>query len=203
MTTFLLVRHAEAAVPPDTIAGRQPGVPLSARGRAQAAHLARRLAELSLHAIYTSSVDRAMQTAEPVAAAHGLPLRVCEGLQEVDYGDWTGMQMADLAGDPVWQAWNSHRSVTTIPHGESIVAVQQRVAAAMTRLRDAHPEQNVVLVSHADVIRTAVAHYLGVPLDLSLRIEVTKASVTVVVDSGDGVAVRTVNSCDGLLDCLL
>jgi probable phosphoglycerate mutase len=194
MTTFVLVRHAESIAARGAIAGRTPGLHLTADGVADAARLVDRLSTLALDAVYSSPTQRALETAQPLARGRGLLLRIDEALEEVDYGYWTGKSFDDLADDDQWRAWNAHPGDMTAPNGESIVDVQRRVVTAMRRVCGDHPDGTAVLVTHGDVIRAAVAHYLGMPLDLSRRIEITKTSATVIVDTGADVVVRAVNT---------
>ena len=198
VTNFLLIRHAVHALGGDTIAGRMPGVHLSADGVTQAACLAERLAHVRVDAIYCSPLERTRETAAPLADRCAVPVQVRDGLQEIDYGDWTGRRLEELAGDERWTQWNRHRSGARVPNGESMVEVQLRIIAETERLRELHPQENVALVSHGDVIKAAVAHFLGVPLDLFQRIEISPASITVVQVAELGPWVLGVNNTTAL-----
>lgn len=193
MTTILLVRHGAHALGGETIAGRMAGVHLSELGRQQAAALADRLARLPIGAIYSSPVDRARETAGPLAERLGLPVEVHETLSEIDFGDWTGRRLDELRLLAQFQEWNQFRSGTRVPNGESMVEVQARMVAEMTRLRERHPDGLVACFGHGDPIKAAIAHWLGVPLDLLLRIEISLASVSVVVLGHRGPWVLAVN----------
>jgi probable phosphoglycerate mutase len=179
LTTFLLLRHAAHDLVENTLAGRMPGVHLSAQGRQQAETLAARLGSLPLAAVYSSPLARARQTAQPVAARCGLTVQVSEDFGEIDFGAWTGKRFADLADDPRWQFWNSFRSGAGLPNGGLMVLVQARVVAALHTLCRQHPDQLVAVVSHSDVLKAAIAHYLGMPLDLFQRLEISPASVSI------------------------
>jgi probable phosphoglycerate mutase len=134
-----------------------------------------------------------------VAARLGEEVRPCEALAEVDFGDWAGRRVDDLrAGDPRWRWWNEFRSGTPAPGGETAVEVQARVVGEVLRLRSVHPETVVALVSHADVIRAALAWALGVPLDLARRLEVGLASASVVAIGDGGPWVLGVNLVEGV-----
>ncbi len=194
MTTFLLIRHAAHSLGGQTIAGRTPGVSLSPDGQAQAARLAERVSHLPIKAIYCSPIDRVRQTAQPVADRLGLPVRVNDTLAEIDYGEWTGRTLDELRPLPHWQRWNSFRSGTRVPGGESMLDIQSRVVAEMLRLRDHHPGECVAVFSHGDVIKAAVAYFLGVPLDLFMRIEIGLASISVVAVAEYGPWVLCVNN---------
>jgi probable phosphomutase (TIGR03848 family) len=181
MTTLVLIRHATNDwVRKGLLAGWTPGVHLNEEGRAQAQALGQRLADSELDAIYSSPLERAMETAEAVAAPHGLEVRVHEGIGEVRYGEWNGRPLRELAKKPLWRSVQLYPSGTRFPDGETIGEMQARVVAALDEIRAEHRRGVVAAVAHADVIKAAVAFYVGVPLDLFQRIVVSPASVTVV-----------------------
>jgi probable phosphoglycerate mutase len=192
-TTLLLIRHGQTDWIAKGIAGRLPDVHLNAEGRDQAARLAGRCAPLPLAAIYSSPMERALETAAPVADAVGLEVRPCPEAVELDFGEWVGHSIPGLGSDPRWRAFNSYRSFSGAPGGELMPQVQTRIVQAMARIRAAHPGEAVALVSHGDVIRAAVAYCLGVPLDLFLRIEIRPASVSSVRFSDESLLVLGVN----------
>jgi probable phosphoglycerate mutase len=147
-------------------------------GRLQAAALAARLAAHPLEAVFASPLERAMETAAFVAGPHGLPVGVLEGVGELRCGSWEGRELADLRTDELWPLIQQYPSGTRLPGGESLTDVQARAVAALDELRAAG-WNCVAVVSHADVIRAAVAHYVGAPLDLCRRLSVAPASLTV------------------------
>lgn len=198
MTTFLLIRHAEHALGGQTIAGRAPDVHLSEKGQRDAEALAQTLAPLPIRAVYCSPLERTRQSAAPLAALLDLPVQMCESLLELEYGEWTGQTFDVLQACERWQLWNSFRSATRIPGGESMLEVQARVVAQLNELRASHRDECVALFSHGDVIRAALAYFLGVPLDLFLRIEISLASVSVVTVSDDNFWVVCVNRTNDL-----
>lgn len=200
MTTFLLIRHAAHTLAEGTLAGHLPGVGLSAAGEAQAARLADRLATLPIAAIYAGPLTRTQQTAAVLAARCGLPVLPVEGLTEIDFGTWTGKRFDDLAADPAWAAWNSFRSSAPTPSGELMVGVQARAVAALQAIARLHPDQTVVVVSHADVIKAVIAHYLGIPLDLFHRIAIDLASISVLALHPWGAQVIRLNDTGELPD---
>lgn len=179
MTTFYLIRHAQRETPDDMLSARQPGVQLSERGGAQAAQLAQRLAREGIQRIFSSPMERAQATAAPVAKACGLQVEVSDALNEVDFGEWTGKSVAELAALPRWRAFNRLRSATSLPGGELYSAVQARMVGEIVRLRDAYPDGRIALISHGDPLRVAVAYFAGMPLDCFDRIEISVASITV------------------------
>jgi probable phosphomutase (TIGR03848 family) len=194
MTTFLLIRHAAHLLGPDTIAGRTPDVHLSPLGRDQAAALGARLGPLPIRAIYCSPIDRARETAEPLAAKLGLPVQISEAITEIDFGEWSGAHLDQLRPLQLWRRWNEYRSGTRIPGGELMIQTQARIVAEMERLRARHPDECIALVSHGDVIKAAVAHCLGVHLDLFRRIEISLASMSVIKVGDLGPWVLCVNN---------
>jgi probable phosphoglycerate mutase len=180
MTTFLLVRHATNDAIGKRVVCWLPGVHLNDAGRAQAARLVDRLAGWRIDAIHSSPLERARETAAPLAAARGLDVQVDDALGEFRYGEWTGRSLDELRQIPEWRRYHAFRSSVRIPGGELLLEVQARMIDALERLRASHPEATIAIFSHAESIRVALAHYLGVPLDLSLRLVVDPASVSVV-----------------------
>lgn len=178
-STLLLIRHAACDHVGRRLAGRAPGVHLNQEGRRQADALAAALAALRVEAVYSGPLERARETAAALGRHLGLPVGVASGLDELDYGDWTGRSLEALSDDPVWQAYNARRGSTRIPGGESMGEVVARGAAELERIRRAHPDGMVVAVSHGDVIRGLLLHALGAPLDRIHRLEVAPASVSV------------------------
>lgn len=179
MTTLHLVRHAAHGQLGHALTGRTPGVHLSAEGRTQAALLADRFAKLPVAAVLSSPMERAQETAAPVAARLGLPVRTEPGLDEIDFGAWNGAAFDALEGSAEWLAWNRFRSFAPAPGGESMAAAQVRALGAVARLHRAYPDAELVAVSHCDVIKAVLAHFLGTPLDLFHRIEIGPASRSV------------------------
>jgi probable phosphoglycerate mutase len=191
-TTFLLCRHGAHLLGHGKIAGRT-GVHLSPEGQGQVAELAGRIEHLPIRAIYASPVLRAQESARPLAERLGLEIRTSEALAEVDFGEWTGRTLDELRPQDRWKQWNAFRSGAGIPGGERMLQIQARVVGEMLRLRQEHPEEVVALFSHGDVIRAAVAYWLGVPIDLFLRMEIGLASVSVVAIGDYGPWVLCVN----------
>jgi len=192
-TTLHLVRHAAHGLLGRILAGRMPGVPLSAEGLAQAAALADALAARPVRAVLSSPLQRAQEMAAPIAARHGLPVLTDAGLDEIDFGAWMGKTFDALAADPAWDAWNRCRSLAPTPGGETMAAAQARALAAVARVREAVPDGEAVLVGHSDVLKAVLAHLLGTPLDLLGRIELAPASRSVVVLWDGGGRVDGVN----------
>jgi probable phosphomutase (TIGR03848 family) len=193
MTVFHLLRHGEHAVQGKICAGRMPGVSLSDRGRAEAEGAAKRLAGAGIAAIYASPLERTRETAEIVGRQLSLPINIRDDLAELDFGEWTGKTFDEVRKDPRWPEWASHRSLSCIPGGETMRAVQRRVVEALMEMRAEHPDEAIVVVSHGDVIRAALVFALGMPLDFYARIEVATASLSTIRIDANGVRVIAIN----------
>jgi probable phosphomutase (TIGR03848 family) len=198
MTKFLLIRHATTDAVGQRLSGRLAGVPLNEAGQAQAQKLAARLAHLPLAAIYSSPLERALQTAAPAAHLLQLQTVVWNDFLELDLGEWTNCSFADVRQQPQFQRFNAFRSGTRIPGGELMAEAQLRMVTGMEKLRQQHPRQTVAVVSHGDVIKAAVAYYAGIHLDLFQRLEISPASVSVIEISGDTARILLVNDTGGI-----
>jgi probable phosphoglycerate mutase len=199
VSRLVLARHAVTAQTGPLLSGRLPGIDLSDEGRRQADALADRLSALPVAAVYASPIERTTQTAQAVAARHQVDVRALDGVLEADYGEWTGQKLAELAKTDLWKVVQRAPSRARFPGGESLAAMQARMVAALDAVVAAHPGELVVVVSHADPIKAAVAHYTGVHLDLFQRIMISPASVTTFVFSEHGVALLKCNDT-GTLD---
>jgi probable phosphomutase (TIGR03848 family) len=198
VATVLLIRHGHTAATGHRLVGRLPCVPLTEVGRAQAVHLVLRLRRYPIAAIYSSPLERALETAAPLARDRKLAPCVCEALSEVDFGEWTGMSFEELDRLPDWRKFNEERGTAPVPGGEKALEVQARIVTAINRLLPRHKGEIIVAVSHADVIRAAVLYYAGVPLDLYSSIEINPASVTAVQFSGHAPRLLYINESDVL-----
>jgi len=202
-TLVLLVRHAVTPTTGIKLPGRAPGLHLSDEGRRQADAAAARVGKISrLAAVYASPLERARETALPIARARGLAVRIERDLAELDIGDWTGLSLKRASKKPEWGIIQRHPSGFRFPGGESFPEMQTRMTAALARLVARHPGEIIAAVSHADPIKAAVAQALGTPLDLFQRIFIAPASITAVAYRPEGPAVLTVNSMDGDLAAL-
>jgi probable phosphomutase (TIGR03848 family) len=199
-TTVILVRHGQTASTGKVLPGRAAGLHLADAGLEQAERAAVRIGELDrVDAIYTSPLERARQTAAPIGRLRGLRPVVDRGLQECDFGEWTGAELASLMKLPEWGTVQRAPSTFTFPGGESFSAMQHRIVSTIDRLRLAHPGGTIVCVSHADPIKAAVAHALGTHLDLFQRIVISTCAISVLVFGGGGPTVLAVNSTGGSL----
>lgn len=188
-----LIRHAAHGHLGRVLSGRTEGVPLSIEGQAQAAALAAALAPHHLAAIYSSPVLRARSTAEALAVGREIDPVVAPALDEVDFGDWTGLAFDALAPDPAWQHWNRARGTARAPGGEAMAEVQARAGAFAARVAREHAGEAVALVSHCDVIRAMLAGYLGLALDRTLCFDVDPVSVSRVRVGDWGAHVLSIN----------
>lgn len=180
-TTTLLVRHAHTDAIGVRLSGRTRGVHLSARGRAEADRVGRGLAAEALAAIYSSPLERAVETATAIARYQQTSVEMIDALSEIDFGDWTGKTFAELEHDRAWHVFNTRRSTAPIPGGESAVAAQARMLTVMRSLAQAHPGRRIALVSHGDPLRYAVLHLAGVSLDRYDEVEILPASISAVL----------------------
>ena len=181
MTLLLLIRHAVTDATGKRLSGRTRGIHLSDAGREQALALVERLEPLTISAVYASPLERCLETARPFASARGLDVRVEPRLIEVAYGTWTGRSMGQLTRTKLWKQVQSSPSSVRFPEGETLGEVQQRSVNALSDIAAAHPRGVVAAVTHADVIRLAVAHYCGVHLDLFQRFVVGTTSVSAIL----------------------
>lgn len=203
-TLVLLVRHGLTPTTGRKLPGRAPGLHLSDEGRRQAEVVAARIARLPRPgAVYASPLERARETAAPIARTARRAMRVERGLSEVDIGKWTGLSLKQARRRPEWHSVQRYPSGFRFPGGESFAEMQGRMTATLHRLVERHAGEIVVAVSHGDPIRAAVAHALGLHLDLFQRVVIDPGSVTAVAYFRDGPAVLTVNSLDGDLGRLL
>lgn len=182
---LLLVRHAITPITGKKLTGWLPGISLSDEGRTQASSLGERLASAPLKAIYTSPLERCVETAEAIGRHHKLTLQTKDDLGEVHYGDWQGKSMKMLYRSKGWAQLRARPADFRFPGGETIREAQTRSMGAIEALRADHKWQPVVVCSHADVIRLLVAGYLGLGIDLYNRISVAPASVTTLVLGDD------------------
>lgn len=180
MTLLLLIRHGMTDATGERLTGWTPGIHLSEHGREQAERLAERLARVPVAAVYSSPLERCRETATPLAAARDLRVRAREDLGEVRFGAWTGRSLKQLARTRLWRSVQDAPSSVRFPGGESLAEVQERMIRELRRIAEAHPNATVAVFSHGDPIRLAVAHFAGMHADLSQRLAIETASVSVV-----------------------
>ncbi len=195
-----LVRHGQTPTTGKVLPGRAPGLHLSASGVEQAAATADRLAALSPapRAVYASPMERARETAAPIARALGLRVRTHRGLLDSAVGEWEGKSLKVLARKPQWRTVVGWPSGFRFPGGESFAEVQARVMGSVLELVERHRGERIVCVSHADPIQLVVSSVAGVPLDMFQRIVISPASVSAVAFGGGRPSLLCVNSTGSL-----
>lgn len=213
MATVVVARHGRtAANGAGVLAGRTPGVHLDETGIQQVATAADRLAGLPLAAIVTSPLERCRETARAIrkaqaAGGHAITLHTDKHVAEVDYGQWQGRAIKDLAKEPLWRTVQQHPSRAEFPGGEGLADMSSRMVAAVrrwdARIQDEHgPDAVWLLVSHGDPIKALIADALGMHLDAFQRIVVEPASLSVIRYTTDRPFVVTTNSRAGDLSHL-
>lgn len=151
-------------------------------GKAQAAALGQRLATTRIDAIYSSPLERTVETANAILEHHPeLQLQLLDDIGEVRYGTWQGQELGKLSQRKMWRVIQFTPSRARFPNGETMRAAQMRAVNALEMLAERHPGQRVAVVSHSDIIKMIMAHYLGMHLDLFQRIDIAPASLTILV----------------------
>jgi probable phosphoglycerate mutase len=188
MPLLLLIRHGENDYSKKgRFAGRLPGIHLNERGKQQAEELGKALADTPLKAIYSSPLERALETAEPIAKACGLKIIQEPGLLESNIGKWQGQSIRRLAVTKYWRIIQKAPSRAGHPDGETFLQTQTRIATALDKICMRYkPRDILACVFHADPIKLVVAHYLGLPLDHFQRLACDTASVTMLAVSDSG-----------------
>lgn len=180
MTTILLIRHGENEyVARGRLAGRLPGVHLNGNGKKQALALAEALQHAPIKKVYASPLDRTIETARPIAEALKMEVTPEPGLLELDVGDWQDKTLKQLSRRKLWKTVQQAPSRVRFPNGETFANAQQRIVEAIETLSQMHkPDDLIVCVSHSDIIKLALAYYLGLPLDFFQRLVVAPASIS-------------------------
>jgi len=199
MTTFFLIRHASCEPLGRYLAGRKPGIPLDALGRSEAIRLADRLRKAEIAALYASPLERAQETAKFIAERTGLTAVTAPEFTEIEFGEWTGMSFDALHHDPRWGRYNRFRSGMRPPGGESMVEIQARALGGLERVIERHPKQTVAIVSHGDVIKAILMHYVGIATDFIHGFEISPASVSILKLEDWGPKLLCLNDTGGML----
>jgi probable phosphomutase (TIGR03848 family) len=194
MPTLLLIRHGENDyLMKNRLPGHTPGIHLNGRGREQAAELARTLSCLPIKALYSSPLERAVETAEPLAQSLGLEIQLRPDLTDTDVGNWAGRSWKALSRTKLWKVIQENPSQFQFPGGETFVQAQERVVSALDAIAGAHGNELIAVVFHADPIKLAVAHYLGLPLDHFQRLTAQTGSVTIMKMDGSALKLLALN----------
>lgn len=195
MPLLLLIRHGENDyTKTHKLAGHTPDVHLNARGQSQAQALAAALKDVPIKAIYSSPLERAMETATPIAAVRRLEVQTEPGLMETNVGKWQGRSLASLRLQKIWKVVQSAPSRARFPEGETFYECQTRIVAALDAIVRKHKPQDIIAcVFHADPIKLAVAHYIGLPLDHFQRLSCDTASLTALYVNEAGASLLKLN----------
>lgn len=188
MPLLLLIRHGENEyVKKGKMAGQLPDVHLNEHGRQQAAELAEALKQIPIKAIYSSPLERALETAEPIAKGRRINIQLRPELMDTDIGKWQGRTLKQLNRTKKWKIVQQAPSRFRFPDGESFLETQTRIASCLDEIAASNkPKDIVALVFHADPIKLAVAYYLGMPLDHFQKLACDTGSVTVLYLSETG-----------------
>lgn len=195
MTLLFLIRHAQNEwVRTGRLAGWTPGVHLNEEGQQQAAALGERLATAKLQAVYSSPLERAVETAQAVLAHYPeMELQISEGVGEVQFGKWTGERLRKLRRKRLWNAVQHTPSRARFPEGETIREMQYRAVSALEDIAQQHPGGRIAVFSHSDVIKAIIAHYAGIHLDLFQRLMISPASISIIALHRQGSAIVRMN----------
>jgi probable phosphomutase (TIGR03848 family) len=195
MPLLLLIRHGENDyTKKHKLAGYTPDVHLNERGQSQAQALAEGLKEVTIKAIYSSPLERAVETATPIATVRGLELQLEAGLLETNVGKWQGRSLAALRLQKAWKVVQTAPSRAQFPEGEAFYECQARIVAALdSSARRYKPQDIIAVVFHADPIKLAVAHYIGLPLDHFQRLSCDTGSLTALYISESGANLLKLN----------
>lgn len=195
MPIILLICHGENDfVKTGRMAGRTPGVHLNERGQQQAQELAEALMKAPIKAIYSSPMERAIETAEPLAAKLGQEIIIRPSLIEANIGDWTGLEIKVTRKLPEWKIVQNAPSRFRFPGGELFIEIQTRLVSDMELIVQEHKDdQMVACFLHADPIKLIVAYYMGMPLDHFQRLGCDTASAAVLMLGGSGAGLLKLN----------
>lgn len=201
MPVILLIRHGENDyVKQGKLAGRLPGVHLNETGRQQAQQLAEHLAKTPLKAVYSSPLERALETALPLAQARALEVYIRPDLIETDIGDWADQALKILRRTRQWKTVQRAPSRFRFPEGETFAESQQRMVNELEAICQLHAAKDLVAcVTHADPIKLAVAYYLGMPLDHFQRLSISPGSITALQLGENSATLLSLNSYSPLL----
>jgi broad specificity phosphatase PhoE len=189
--TLFVVRHGESEGNARRIIQGWLDVPLTERGHAQAAAAARRLAPEPVTAVYSSTLQRAKQTAEAIATPHGLEVTALVGLREYNYGEAQGLNWGEV--QERWPHDAEQWGLGHVPGEEGVEAFRRRVAATFETLAERHRSEDAVLVCHGGTIVQLVAHILGLPPRVRPRIYHANCAITTVATAGERPALLSLN----------
>jgi probable phosphoglycerate mutase len=185
VATLFLIRHGLTAVTGSRLYGRTEGIHLDDRGRRQAAAIVDRFDGVRLSAIYSSPLERCVETVQPLADAQRLEVRIAEGLVEMDAGAWTGRTLASLRRLKLWKTVQQNPSRFHFPGGEGFADAQARIVDEVDRIARRHPRGRVAISTHGDLVRVLITHFGGAHLDHFQRVIADPGSVSAIhLDDG-------------------
>ncbi len=194
MAIILLIRHGENNWVGKRLAGRTPGVHLNDNGKKQAEAISNLLDRLPFNAIYSSPLERAVETAQPLADKISLTINIEDDLQEIDFGGWQGKTMKQLHRLKLWKTVQTEPEAMTFPGGESFQSAQKRLATCLLEINKKHSDQELVACfSHSDSIRLLVAYFLNMPLNAFQRISIDTTSITSIIIAAEHIHVPYIN----------
>jgi broad specificity phosphatase PhoE len=194
MTRILLIRHGSTDLLGRVLYGRMPGVHLNEEGREQARAAGEALKRrYTIHAVISSPLERATETAQLIGDPQGLEVAIDDDLNELDCGTWVGKPFPELKELENWRQFNQLRSLTRAPQGESLLEVQARAWKSLETIQARHKDGTIAAITHGDVIRGLLLLLLGMPLDHIFRLEVAPVSVSEILLGGYQPLVRSIN----------
>lgn len=180
MTIVLMVRHGQNDYIGKRLAGRLPGVHLNNEGQRQAQTLAQALKELPITAIYSSPLERAIETAQPLSEAKSLPVLINQALLEVDFGEWTGMTQQEMESQPLWHTVQKNPSEMRFPGGESFYEAQERLRTGLNEIIMRYDTNEIIACfSHSDAIKLAITSALSISINTFQNLIINPASVSI------------------------
>ncbi len=181
MTIIYFVRHGKTDFSGKRLQGNIPGIHINDEGKLQATRVAAYLENTNLHSIYSSPLERTLETAEFIAKKHNLAVSTADFLKEIDFGVFQG-KGKELLNDTLWQSFLTKPSRMRFPQGESPREAQRRMVKGLNDLVDnLVVNDEIVCVAHCEVIRLAIAHALSIPLDAYMKLSVDPASISKVI----------------------
>ena len=200
MTILILIRHGETDFVGNRLAGHLPNIHLNSRGRQQVKALSKKLACIPINAIYSSPLERTIETAEPLAKIKGLPVQILPALTEINVGDWQGKPIIALRRLELWQGTHESPARFSFPNGESFAEKQHVIVTALEKLiRDASARSIIACVSHGDPIKLSLAYFLGLELNNFQRIAIDPASASFIYFSGPRIRLGPINLVDDIV----
>lgn len=197
---LLLARHGQTDW---NIAGRYQGqsdIPLNQVGCLQAAALAKRLSAETIHAVYSSDLSRAKDTAQAIANVHQLKVQTDWRWRELNFGEWEGMTYKEMAAHSpsLFEEWMINPRHTSTPNGETLDELSKRVACAFDEVKNKHKDQTVLVVSHSGALQALLTNLLGIDLNRYWRLKISQASLSELAVYEDGVVLNSLNNVSHL-----